>query len=288
MRIMSRHPTVPGCCWDNRQATPRSQPTPRSPSAREAQILERVANCPKNLVSNSFDDWSAVVCEIGWPCPISVGWIGGCHLPVNKTSQITFLINKTQFEPSHYRDQRNVSSVMPRLMEMTFYCKAKWHNHWRHLENVWWPCGTKDLWNESTFGVLWTEMPMIVSFSKAQIMTYSCVPCPIHLSGRTPTSSSGLASEGRVCDIGSSADSVPWAASSGFLTTWAGRSQTGWVRLRIPLEQSEMGFLWSDVEHPQGKMHCLSLSCALLGHWDGQNRNRDWGLGSGNSELSRK
>lgn len=93
MRIMSRHPTVPGCCWDNRQATPRSQPTPRSPSAREAQILERVANCPKNLVSNSFNDWSAVVCEIGWPCPISVGWIGGCHLPVNKTSQITFLIN---------------------------------------------------------------------------------------------------------------------------------------------------------------------------------------------------
>lgn len=93
--------------------------------------------------------------------------------------------------------------------------KKNWHNPWPHLENVWWLCGTK------FFGVLWAEMPLIVSFGKAQIIAYSCVSSPIHLSERIPTSS-GLASEEGVIDVGSSADSVPWAAPSWFLTTWPG------------------------------------------------------------------
>lgn len=166
-------------------------------------------------------------------------------------------------------------------MEMTFYCKEKGHNPWPHLENVWWLGGTK------FFGVLQAEMPLIVSFGKAQIIAYSCVSRPIHLSERILTSS-GLASEEGAFDVGSSAVSVPWVAPSRFLSTWPGWNRTGWVRLGIHVEQSEMCFLWSDIDYPQGRTHCLSLSDALLGQWDGQNRNTGKWSGSGNLELSRK
>lgn len=161
---------------------------------------------------------------------------------------------------------------------MTFYCKKKWHNPWSHLENVWWLCGTK------FFGMLWAEMPLIVSFGKAQIIAYSCVPSPIHLSERIPPSS-GLASEEGVFDVSSLADSVPWAAPSWFLTTWPGWNWTGWVRLGIHWTVRDVFSLeWYRISSRKD-----ALSESWLFWANGMVKiGTETGSGSGNSELSRK